>query len=74
MNRHRRLDGPHSGRVCPSPAAEAGFGNAGNITLTTDRLSLTGGGQISSSTWGLGHGGDINITANRINHHHRRGV
>ena len=55
------LDGPHSAVF--ADAYGGGSMNAGNITLSTDRLSLTGGGQISSSTWGLGHGGDINVTA-----------
>ncbi|CDH45160.1 two-partner secretion domain-containing protein [Candidatus Contendibacter odensensis] len=38
-------------------------GNAGDITLTTARLSLTGGAEISSSIWGAGRGGNIDITA-----------
>lgn len=55
------IDGPQSAVF--ADAYGGGSMNAGNITITTGRLSLTGGGQISSSTWGLGHGGDINITA-----------
>ena len=44
--------------------AESDFtGNAGNINLTTTRLILTGGSEISSGTWGTGHGGNLNITA-----------
>ena len=37
-------------------------GNAGNILLTANRLTLSGGSQIASSTWvGTGHGGNILI-------------
>ncbi|MDG4605691.1 MAG: hypothetical protein P9D89_06370, partial [Candidatus Contendobacter sp.] len=55
------VTGPQAGLF--ADAYGAGSMNAGNITIATGRLSLTGGGQISSSTYGLGHGGDINITA-----------
>ncbi len=57
------VKGPQSGLF--ADAYGGGSMNAGDITVTTGHLSLTGGGQISSSTWGLGHGGDINITANQ---------
>ena len=44
-------------------AASGSTGNAGNISLTTARLTLTGGGQISTDTRGAGHGGMLTINA-----------
>jgi filamentous hemagglutinin family protein len=35
----------------------------GNITVTTDRLALTDGGQIATSTFAVGNSGDITIHA-----------
>ena len=61
------IDGPNSAILAdnfgPIASAGAGFGNAGNITLQTARLSLTGGGQLSSTSYGAGSGGNISITA-----------
>ncbi|NJM74317.1 MAG: filamentous hemagglutinin N-terminal domain-containing protein [Scytonema sp. RU_4_4] len=42
-----------------------GLGNAGDITLITNSLSLTNEALISSGTYGLGNAGNINIFANR---------
>jgi filamentous hemagglutinin family protein len=42
------------------PTAE---GNAGDIEITTNRLSLTNGGSIDASTSGIGNAGNINIDA-----------
>ena len=39
-----------------------GVGNAGEINVSATNLTLTGGGQISTSTLGQGDGGAINIT------------
>ena len=44
-------------------AASGSTGNAGNISLTTACLTLTGGGQISTDTRGAGHGGMLTINA-----------
>jgi filamentous hemagglutinin family protein len=41
-------------------------GNSGKITIKTDSLRVTGGSQISSSTFGTGNAGDLNITANNV--------
>ncbi|MGL5872299.1 MAG: filamentous hemagglutinin N-terminal domain-containing protein [Xenococcaceae cyanobacterium] len=41
-------------------------GNAGSITITTDRLNLTNGAQISVANQGLGNGGSLEISANSI--------
>ncbi len=46
-----------------STVSETGFGNAGNILLTTDSLSLTNGGKVNVSTFGQGNAGDITIDA-----------
>ncbi len=41
-------------------------GNSGGIKITTDALSLTDGGVISTRTTGQGIAGNINITANTL--------
>ncbi|WP_084503289.1 filamentous hemagglutinin N-terminal domain-containing protein [Desulfatirhabdium butyrativorans] len=43
-----------------------GFGNAGDITIDTESLSLTNGGAIVSGTLGSGKGGEIRIDADTI--------
>ncbi|GAB4288092.1 MAG: hypothetical protein Fur0025_22110 [Oscillatoriaceae cyanobacterium] len=43
-----------------------GDGNAGNLRVTADRLTLRGGAQISTSTFAGGQGGDLEITAGEI--------
>ncbi|OWY65851.1 hypothetical protein B7486_39775 [cyanobacterium TDX16] len=40
-----------------------GSGNAGNISINTSKLSLIEGGYISSSTFGRGMGGTVDINA-----------
>ena len=45
------VDGPSSGS------------GGGDITITTDRLNITDGGRIDSSTFGTGDAGKININA-----------
>jgi len=42
-------------------ADSSSMGNAGNITIQANNLSLTGGGQIDSSTYGQGNGGNMLI-------------
>ena len=39
-------------------------GNAGDVSITTGSLSLTNGGRIDASTFGLGNAGSIEIIAN----------
>ncbi|MEM9271570.1 MAG: filamentous hemagglutinin N-terminal domain-containing protein [Cyanobacteria bacterium P01_F01_bin.143] len=41
-------------------------GKAGNITVTTNSLSLTNGGVVAASTFGRGDAGLVNITAQDI--------
>ncbi|MDJ0682989.1 MAG: filamentous hemagglutinin N-terminal domain-containing protein [Xenococcaceae cyanobacterium MO_167.B52] len=38
-------------------------GSGGNITITTDKLNITNGGRIDSSTKGIGNAGTITINA-----------
>jgi filamentous hemagglutinin family protein len=38
-------------------------GNAGNIIITANSLALTGGSQLTTSTFGQGNSGDVMITA-----------
>ncbi|MFP4007555.1 MAG: filamentous hemagglutinin N-terminal domain-containing protein, partial [Spirulinaceae cyanobacterium] len=40
-----------------------GIGNSGQIDLTSDWLSVRNGARITTSTFGQGHAGNINITA-----------
>ncbi|MBI4634760.1 MAG: filamentous hemagglutinin N-terminal domain-containing protein, partial [Candidatus Rokubacteria bacterium] len=53
------VSGIFAASVSPAPAA----GRAGNITVTTGQLTLVDGGEISSSTFGGGAGGDVTVTA-----------
>jgi filamentous hemagglutinin family protein len=41
-------------------------GNAGNILINTPLLQLTNGGQINSTTFTAGHGGNVTIQADNI--------
>jgi large exoprotein involved in heme utilization and adhesion len=41
----------------------AANGNAGNITITTQRLRVTGGSDIATSIFGIGNAGDMKIYA-----------
>ncbi|MFN6482465.1 MULTISPECIES: filamentous hemagglutinin N-terminal domain-containing protein [unclassified Nostoc] len=43
-----------------------GIGSAGNIDVTTGRLNLSNGGQISASTLNQGNAGNITINAEQI--------
>jgi filamentous hemagglutinin family protein len=38
-------------------------GNAGRVTVTAGRISISGGGEIQTATLGSGDGGDINVSA-----------
>ncbi len=40
--------------------------NAGNLTVTTDRLTLTAGGRLDANTFDSGRGGDISVNAHDI--------
>ncbi|MDY6938846.1 MAG: S-layer family protein [Cyanobacteriota bacterium] len=40
------------------------LGNAGDVIVNTDRLTILDGGQISTATRGPGDGGNLNVTAN----------
>ena len=42
------------------------LGNAGDITITTPRLDMTGGARINTSTATSGRGGNVTITADSI--------
>ena len=42
-------------------------GSGGNIRITTPRLRIAAGAQISASTLGRGDAGDIEVSANRVN-------
>ena len=40
-----------------------GVGNAGNVSVTTNSLSLTNGGRVSATSLGQGNSGDLTINA-----------
>ena len=40
--------------------------NAGNLSLTTDHLTLTDGGRLDANTFDAGRGGDISVNAHDI--------
>ncbi|MFZ1029753.1 MAG: filamentous hemagglutinin N-terminal domain-containing protein, partial [Limnoraphis robusta] len=42
------------------------LGNAGNIDIQTNLLSVSNGAQISTSTFGNGDGGNLTVTANDV--------
>jgi filamentous hemagglutinin family protein len=41
-------------------------GKGGNLTITTDRLRILNGGQVSASTFGNGNAGNVSITAKSL--------
>ena len=49
-----------------SQALENSVGNAGDITITTGRLTLEDGARISASSSGLGNSGNIEVNADNI--------
>ena len=64
------IDGANSQGDTPSGAFSnvdsEDVGDAGNVTVTTESLSLTNGGQVNASTFGRGNAGSVEITADRI--------
>ncbi|MBW4578364.1 MAG: filamentous hemagglutinin N-terminal domain-containing protein [Tildeniella nuda ZEHNDER 1965/U140] len=44
----------------------SGTGNAGNLVINTGNLSVSGGGQISATTFGSGTGGDLTVNASAV--------
>ena len=41
-------------------------GNGGNLIIETDKLSLVGGGQVATATFGSGNAGELSIKAEEI--------
>lgn len=61
------LDGENTGFATQSaPFFSASPGDAGDIDIKTNSLTLINGAQIRSPTFGPGRGGDISIQADRI--------
>jgi len=46
-----------------SASALLATGNAGDVSVQVGRLEMVNGGQINSSTFGVGHGGNITVNA-----------
>ncbi len=61
-----RDDAFRSGIVAISESTSAGAGNAGNILIEAEQVSLSGGSQIVSITVGPGHGGTILIVSEQV--------
>ncbi len=61
-----RDDAFRSGIVAISESTSAGAGNAGNILIEAEQLSLSGGSLIVSITVGPGHGGTILIVSEQV--------
>ncbi len=61
------IDGEQDSFVFPSGVfnrvVSGAKGNAGSITIITDNLTLTNGGEVSASTGGQGNAGAVEITA-----------
>jgi large exoprotein involved in heme utilization and adhesion len=51
-----------------------GIGNAGNLTLTTERLNVSNGGKVQTATFGNGKAGSLFIRADEINIFNTPGV
>jgi filamentous hemagglutinin family protein len=52
-----------SGLFANARGTEAGAGAAGTIVVSAPRIMVTDGAEISSSTFGPGHGGDVTVRA-----------
>jgi filamentous hemagglutinin family protein len=48
------------------PAGESATGRGGDVSLVTQHLTLTDGGQISATTFGPGEGGNVSVSASDI--------
>ena len=59
------VDGENSGGLPSSIASvvNQGAGNAGGVTISTNNLALTAGGEIDASTGGQGNAGAVRVTA-----------
>jgi filamentous hemagglutinin family protein len=60
-----RVDGYDYGSGVYSWVNIGAIGQGGNISITTDSLSLTNGAQVSTSVYGQGNAGNINIVARK---------
>ena len=61
------LDGTRlSGIFATTGGTNAGAGNAGSLVVQAPRVTLTGGAQISSTTFGPGQGGTATVTATDV--------
>ena len=47
-------------------AATFGAGQGGNLSLSTDQLTIFGGGNVGTRTFGSGTGGNVNVSADKV--------
>jgi filamentous hemagglutinin family protein len=65
-------ESPRTSTIPPIPTglfaqvAENATGNAGDLTLTTKKLSVSNGGKVQAATFGKGNGGNLVIKADEI--------
>ncbi|BAY09328.1 two-partner secretion domain-containing protein [Calothrix sp. NIES-2098] len=62
----KRQDGSPAPSGLFAELQTGGIGSGGSINLTTGRLNLSNGGQISASTFNQGNAGNVFIDANQI--------
>jgi filamentous hemagglutinin family protein len=71
---------PRTNTIPPIPTglfaqvAENATGDAGDLTLTTKKLSVSNGGKVQSATFGKGNGGNVVIKADEIDVFNTPGV
>jgi filamentous hemagglutinin family protein len=56
-----------SGIIANAQGTAEGAGNAGAIVIKAQKVSLSGGAAIGSSTFGPGHGGAVTVQATEVN-------
>ncbi|MBW4505107.1 MAG: S-layer family protein [Scytonematopsis contorta HA4267-MV1] len=60
------IDNSNNPSIASTAVVARAVGNAGNINIITDSLSVTNGALLSTATLGQGNGGNINIKANTV--------
>ncbi|OKH34614.1 hypothetical protein NIES2101_38750 [Calothrix sp. HK-06] len=64
--RANSVDVRGQGTTITTQVTSRGVGNAGNLGITTNKLFVSNGAEISSNTFGQGNAGNLDIVANQI--------